>query len=136
MLVALQQLAHDDDEHEPGQGPRQRAQQAVVDALVDEAEARREHEPGGQRVGGPEPSPGEALYEDEGESPYPGGHGREQREEKDLNRARYLHTLTLVAPARSFSPTGCGRNEDRFHDDRYLSAPGRSRRRTGLSSHT
>ena len=50
MLVALKHLAHEYDEDEPDDAPRQRARHAVVHALVEEAEASREHESCGYGV--------------------------------------------------------------------------------------
>src|SRR5215216_7244634 len=95
MLLALKQPTHEDDENESGQRPHQRAQQAVANALVDEPEASREHESGGHSVGRPEPSPGEILYEDERQRPYPCRHSRKQREEEDFDCGRQLHTTYL-----------------------------------------
>src|SRR5215212_4578748 len=62
-------------------------------SLVDKAEARREHEPCRDGIGGTEPPAGGVLRESEWHGAEPGGNRREQREEKDRSCANRFHTL-------------------------------------------
>src|SRR5215210_6321974 len=82
-----EELARDHDEHQTEEGACQRTQGAVIHALVDQAEAGREHEPGCDGVGDPEPPACGVLRESEGYGAKPGCHRREQREEKDRSGA-------------------------------------------------
>jgi len=91
MLIVAEIPARADDEPQPEQGARQSAEGAVVHALVDQAEARREHEPGRDGVGSPEPPARGVLGEGERRGTEPGGYRREQREEEDRGCARRLH---------------------------------------------
>src|SRR5215213_11455097 len=98
--------ARDHDERQTEQGTHQSTQGAVIHSLVEEAEARREHQPGRDGVGGSEPPAGGVLCESEGHGAEPGGNRREQREEKDRSCAHWFHTLyTTRSRFRPRAPT-------------------------------
>src|SRR5215204_1677848 len=106
VLLLSEGPARDHDERQTEQGTRHRTQGAVIHSLVEDAEARREHQPGRHGVGGSEPPAGGVLRESEGHGAEPGGNRREQREEKDRSRAHWFHTLyTTSSRFRPRAPT-------------------------------
>ena len=73
VLVLTEKPTCGNDKPQTEERASKRAEEAVVNALVDQAKARSEHEPGGDGVGGTEPPSRWVLGEGERQRAQPGG---------------------------------------------------------------
>lgn len=99
MFLTGEQVPRQDNEGEAYERTEHRPDQTVGDTLVDQAEARREHEATRYGIRRPEPFAGELPDENERQRPEPGGDRRQERQEEDLYHPRNLHELLPYSSA-------------------------------------